>query len=82
MITALTLAVLSVGPLVTIDEHERAARKARLQEAEAAFEPLAFDAAAARVFGRVAASLRRSGRAWCPLRAGAQRAAGVGCRAP
>ena len=33
-----------------------------LQQAEADFEPLPFDAGAARAFGRVAASLRRSGR--------------------
>ena len=62
MITAVTLAELSVGPLVTDDEAERAARQARLQETEAAFEPLAFDATAARAYGRVAASLRRAGR--------------------
>ena len=62
LITAVTLAELSVGPLVTRDEKERAARQAHLQQAEADFEPLPFDAAAARAFGRVAASLRRSGR--------------------
>jgi tRNA(fMet)-specific endonuclease VapC len=62
MITAVTLAELSVGPLVTDEPGERAARQARLQEAEAAFDPLPLDAAAARAFGRVAASLRRSGR--------------------
>jgi tRNA(fMet)-specific endonuclease VapC len=62
LITAITLAELSVGPLVTDVEAERAARQARLQEAEAAFEPLPFDAAAARAYGRVAASLRRAGR--------------------
>ncbi len=61
MITSVTLAELSVGPLVTADEVERAARQARLQEVEASFEPLPFDAAAARAFGRVASSLRRSG---------------------
>lgn len=62
VITAITLAELSVGPLVTDDEAERAARQARLQETESAFEPLPFDAAAARAYGRVAASLRRAGR--------------------
>lgn len=62
VITCVTLAELSVGPLATDDEAERAARQARLQEAEAAFEPLAFDAPAARAYGRVAASLRRVGR--------------------
>ncbi len=62
VITAITLAELSVGPLVADDELERAARQARLQEVESVFEPLAFDAAAARAFGAVAAELRRSGR--------------------
>ena len=62
VITCVTLAELSVGPLATDDQAERAARQARLQEAEAAFEPLAFDAPAARAYGRVAASLRRAGR--------------------
>jgi tRNA(fMet)-specific endonuclease VapC len=33
-----------------------------LQQAEADFDPLPFDASAARAFGQVAASLRRSGR--------------------
>lgn len=62
LITTVTLAELSVGPLVTEDEGERAARQAHLQQAEADFEPLPFDAPAARAFGAVAASLRRSGR--------------------
>ena len=62
VITAVTLAELSVGPLVTQDQQERAARQAHLQQAEADFDPLPFDAAAARAFGRVAASLRRAGR--------------------
>jgi tRNA(fMet)-specific endonuclease VapC len=62
VITAVTLAELSVGPLVARDERERAARQAHLQQAEADFDPLPFDAAAARAFGRVAASLRRMGR--------------------
>ena len=38
LITAVTLAELSVGPLVASDDQERAARQARLQEAEADFE--------------------------------------------
>jgi predicted nucleic acid-binding protein len=62
LITAVTLAELSVGPLVAPDDAERAARQARLQQAEADFDPLPFDADAARAFGRVAASLRGSGR--------------------
>lgn len=61
-ISTITLAELSVGPLVTDDPAERAARQAHLQQAEADFVPIPFDAAAARAFGRVAASLRSSGR--------------------
>jgi tRNA(fMet)-specific endonuclease VapC len=62
LISAITLAELSVGPLVARDQRQRAARQARLQQAEADFDPLPFDAAAARAFGQVAASLRRRGR--------------------
>jgi tRNA(fMet)-specific endonuclease VapC len=62
LVTAVTLAELSVGPLVARDDAERAARQSQLQQAEADFNPLPFDATAARAFGRVAASLRRSGR--------------------
>ena len=62
LITAVTLAELSAGPLVARDDQERAARQAHLQQAEADFDPLPFDRAAARAFGRVAASLRKSGR--------------------
>lgn len=62
LISTITLAELSVGPLVARTESERAARQAHLQQAEADFEPLPFDAAAARAFGQVAASLRRAGR--------------------
>ncbi len=62
LITAITLAELTVGPLVAESDDERAARQAHLQQAEADFDPLPFDANAARAFGQVAASLRRSGR--------------------
>lgn len=62
LITAVTLAELSVGPLVASTDEERSARQAHLQQAEADFEPLPFDAAAARSFGQVAAGLRRAGR--------------------
>jgi hypothetical protein len=40
LVTAITLAELSAGPLVARDERERAARQAHLQEAEADFDPL------------------------------------------
>jgi len=62
LITTVTLAELSVGPLVASTDEERAARQAHVQQAEADFDPLPFDAPAARAFGRVAASLRRAGR--------------------
>lgn len=62
VITAITLAELSVGPHVARSDAERAGRLAHLQQAEADFEPLPFDAAAARAFGLVAASLRAGGR--------------------
>jgi tRNA(fMet)-specific endonuclease VapC len=62
LITTVTLAELSAGPLVARTDQERAARQAYLQQAEADFDPLPFDRAAARAFGQVAASLRKSGR--------------------
>ena len=62
LITTITLAELSVGPLATEDQQERARRQALLQQAEADFDPLPFDAAAARAFGRVTVSLRAAGR--------------------
>lgn len=62
LISAITLAELSVGPLVTDDDAERARRTAQVQQAEADFDPVPFDAAAARAFGQVAAALRRDGR--------------------
>lgn len=62
VICTITLAELSVGPLVAVSSEERVSRQAVLQQAEADFDPLPFDAAAARAFGRVAASLRSAGR--------------------
>lgn len=62
LISAITLAELSVGPHLATTDAEKAGRQAHLQQAEADFEPLAFDGAAARAFGRVAASLRSAGR--------------------
>ena len=61
-ISAITLAELSVGPLIADSDEEREARQAHLQQAEADFDPIPFDDDAARAFGRVAASIRRSGR--------------------
>lgn len=62
LVTAISLAELSVGPLAAKSEVERARRVAHLQRVEATFSPLPFDVEAARVFGGVAASLRQAGR--------------------
>lgn len=62
VISAISLAELTVGPLVAKTDRERAARQRVLQQAEADFDPIPFDAAAARAFGQVAASSRAAGR--------------------
>jgi predicted nucleic acid-binding protein len=62
LISTVTIAELSVGPLVAADVEVRAARQAHLQQAEADFDPLPFDSASARAFGQVAAALRSAGR--------------------
>lgn len=61
-ISAVTLAELSAGPHHTSDARERARRLDVLQRAEAEFDPLPFDAEAARVFGRVSAAALAVGR--------------------
>jgi tRNA(fMet)-specific endonuclease VapC len=61
-VSAVTLAELSVGPLVARNDGDRIARQSVLQQVEADFDPIPFDAASARAFGRVAAQLRASGR--------------------
>jgi tRNA(fMet)-specific endonuclease VapC len=62
VISAVTLAELSVGPHVAKTEAERIARQAHLQQAENDFDVIAFDAGAARAFGAVAGALRTAGR--------------------
>jgi tRNA(fMet)-specific endonuclease VapC len=62
VISAVTLAELSVGPLLAGSDRQRELRLAELQQAEADFDALPFDAVAARTFGQVAAALRRAGR--------------------
>ena len=61
-ISSITLAELSVGPLVAKTPQEQSARQSVLQLVEASFDPLPFDETTARIFGRVAAQLRNSGR--------------------
>ncbi|MGH9381735.1 MAG: type II toxin-antitoxin system VapC family toxin [Thermoanaerobaculia bacterium] len=61
-IAAVTLAELAAGPHATDEEEERARRQDRLQWATATWDPLAFDADAARAYGRVFAATRVAGR--------------------
>ena len=61
-IAAITLAELAAGPHATDDPAERARRQDRLQRAEATFDPLPFDTACARAYGRIYAHTRASGR--------------------
>lgn len=61
-ITSVTLAELAAGPHATGDGVERSIRQERLQWAEATFDPLPFDVAAARSYGRVFALVRAARR--------------------
>jgi predicted nucleic acid-binding protein len=60
-ISAMTLAELTAGPHATEDKNERARRQDRLQWASSTWDPLPFDAEAARVFGRMFAATRGAG---------------------
>lgn len=61
-IAAVTLAELAAGPHATDDKEERARRQDRLQWATATWDPLPFDAEAARMYGRMFAAARAAGR--------------------
>ncbi|MGH3003832.1 MAG: type II toxin-antitoxin system VapC family toxin [Gaiellaceae bacterium] len=61
-ISAITLAELAAGPHVNADPEERARRQDRLQRTEATFEVFPFDAAAARAYGRLYATVLAAGR--------------------
>ena len=61
-ISTITLAELSVGPLVANTLEGRMARQIVLQQAEADFTALPFSSEAARRYGQIAAALRVSGR--------------------
>jgi predicted nucleic acid-binding protein len=70
-ISAVTLAELSAGPHEVrrndehdlYDEHEERARRTEtLQRAESEFDPVPFDAEAARTYGRVTAAVVAAGR--------------------
>lgn len=61
-ISALTLAELAAGPHVAASTVERARRQARLQQVEAAFDPIPFDTVSARSFGLIVAAVTQTGR--------------------
>jgi predicted nucleic acid-binding protein len=61
-ISCLTLVELAAGPHAAGEPEERARRQDRLQRTEAAFDPVPFDAEAARSYGRVYAAITAAGR--------------------
>ena len=61
-VSAITLAELAAGPHLASTGAEAARRQARLQQVEAAFEPLSFDVVAARSYGQVVAAVAETGR--------------------
>ena len=61
-ISAVTLAELAAGPHATENKDERARRQDRLQWATATWEPLPFDAESTRMYGRMFAAARASGK--------------------
>lgn len=61
-VTSITMAELAAGPHATPDAAEHARRQDRLQRAEAAFDPIPFDSAAARAYGRIYAAVVAQGR--------------------
>lgn len=61
-ICSVTLAELAAGPQATSDSDQRALRQERLQRVEATFEPLPFDADAARAYARIYAAVAAASR--------------------
>lgn len=61
-VSAVTVAELAAGPHLAFSGTERASRQARLQQVEAMFEPLPFDAVAARSYGLIVAAVVEAGR--------------------
>ncbi len=61
-VSAITLAELAAGPILASTVTEQSTRQARLQQTEATFEPIPFDAAAARSFGQIVAAVANTGR--------------------
>ncbi len=61
-VSAITLAELAAGPILASTVTEQSTRQARLQQTEATFESIPFDAAAARSFGQIVAAVASTGR--------------------
>ncbi len=61
-VSAITLAELAAGPHLAATGTESARRQARLQQVEAAFEPLPFEVVAARSYGQIVAAVAETGR--------------------
>ncbi len=61
-ISAISVAELAAGPILASEIAERSSRQARLQQVESTFDPLPFDAAAARSFALVVAAAASAGR--------------------
>ncbi len=61
-VSAITMAELAAGPHAASNSDERARRQDRLQRAESVFDPLPFDNAAARAYGRIYAAVVSAGR--------------------
>lgn len=65
-VCSITLAELTAGPHLAASPGERARRQARLQQVEATFNPLPFDAASARSYGQIIAAVAGVGRSHRP----------------
>lgn len=61
-VSTVTMAELTAGPHTTKDIVERARRQELLQRTELTFDPLPFDAAAARSYGLIYAAVAAAGR--------------------
>jgi len=61
-VSAITMAELAAGPHLASTAGEGARRQTRLQQVEASFEPLVFDAFTARSYGQIVAAIAEKGR--------------------
>jgi predicted nucleic acid-binding protein len=61
-VSAISVAELAAGPHASANPAERGRRQELVQRVEATFEPLPFDVAAARAYGRLFAAVQAGGR--------------------